>query len=471
MTSRIPLRILLIAVLSSSRLGAQAKIGVHVTGVAYDSIAGEAFGGASIQLVPTANPTSALSAAADANGRFSLEGVALGRYEVTFYHARLDSIGFVAPVFRVDLRSDTTLVLATPSTTTLARNLCPRKRDQTAGSEAAALLMGKVVNGTTGEPVAGAHVPIATELHTRLAPISVPYGTVFTNAAGRFIACGIPAESKVSVYAETPDRLSEMREATPQSAAFLYAMLSLVDSLGRSRNGSYLAQYAPTLVVGTTIRGVIRDTAGSPLVGASVSLIGDSVVAHSGNDGKFALRARPGHATLLIRASGFQRASEAVLVTTDDIDRDPLIVRLPPAVTRLDAAAVAAVETRSGFTARRKAGNGAFVDASEIEALHATELADVFHHVTSGRVSFSDKTDTVVTVPGVGGPCQPRVFVDGQLYPGNPSRFLTGAEIEMLVKPEEVAAMEVYRADETPAQFRVYHQGKWCGAIVIWRKP
>ena len=68
---------------------------------------------------------------------------------------------------------------------------------------------------------------------------------------------------------------------------------------------------------------------------------------------------------------------------------------------------------------------------------------------------------------GVMSPCQPSIVIDGVRLPD-----LTGADLNMMVSPEEVAGVEVYTSAGTvPAQFKGLSQESMrCGAVVVWTK-
>jgi hypothetical protein len=76
--------------------------------------------------------------------------------------------------------------------------------------------------------------------------------------------------------------------------------------------------------------------------------------------------------------------------------------------------------------------------------------------VTVNRQSFG--SGSVVTVRGG---CRASVVVDGM-------RFDENTTLDDVVRPEDIAAIAVYRsAAETPAEYQGFNG---CGAVVVWTK-
>ena len=72
-----------------------------------------------------------------------------------------------------------------------------------------------------------------------------------------------------------------------------------------------------------------------------------------------------------------------------------------------------------------------------------------------------------ILMRGVMSLCEPSIVIDGVRLPD-----LTGADLNMMVSPEELAGMEVYTSAGTvPAQFKGLSQASMrCGAVVVWTK-
>jgi len=72
-----------------------------------------------------------------------------------------------------------------------------------------------------------------------------------------------------------------------------------------------------------------------------------------------------------------------------------------------------------------------------------------------------------ILMRGVMSPCEPSIVIDGVRLPE-----LTGADLNMMVSPEEASGVEVYTSAGTvPAQFTGLSQANMrCGAVVVWTK-
>jgi hypothetical protein len=58
--------------------------------------------------------------------------------------------------------------------------------------------------------------------------------------------------------------------------------------------------------------------------------------------------------------------------------------------------------------------------------------------------------------------CTPRIYIDGHYMP------ISAFEVDGMVRPNEVAGIEVYMPGTVPAEFTEAFDA--CGAIVIWTK-
>jgi hypothetical protein len=114
-----------------------------------------------------------------------------------------------------------------------------------------------------------------------------------------------------------------------------------------------------------------------------------------------------------------------------------------------------------GFTARSQAGPGAFMTEQQIAEVHATEATDLLTGVPGIRVDYSTGYPALVDAYATDGGCVSYV-VDGIAKPlPEPTDF------NDLVGPGDIAAMEVYAAEQTPHVFRS-SAGRTCEAVVVW---
>jgi hypothetical protein len=122
---------------------------------------------------------------------------------------------------------------------------------------------------------------------------------------------------------------------------------------------------------------------------------------------------------------------------------------------------------RIGFVARKRAGHGYFVDAEEVMKRGPNVLTDVFRSIPMLRVSpggayGSEYIVTDARSQGTGG-CV-RYMIDGApweaIYPG---------DLDRIMPPWNVGAIEVYHGATVPSQFTTAGNSS-CAVIVIWSK-
>jgi hypothetical protein len=230
------------------------------------------------------------------------------------------------------------------------------------------------------------------------------------------------------------------------------------------------AQGAPSGAADSTttygVTGVITDAAREPIPEAEVT----AVYAGAGTRGavtdargRFNLgRFPPGPLTLHVRRLGYEALDAEVKVGADGKPTSVEIVLLA-APTELAGVSVTADpqgRLREFYNRRQdRAAFGRFLDSEDIRRRGPTNASDLFRTVPGVIVKSN---------PAAGGNairirnCQPMVWLDGQRSPG--------AELDEVIRPEEIAAVEFYPSSAgTPAQ---YHErgNQLCGLILVWTK-
>ncbi len=184
-------------------------------GIVWDSTAGKPLPGARVRVIGTDR-----GATTGLDGRFRIERIPPGRYEVGFLHSRLDSLGIPMPATEVplDAGSSATVALSIPRLPTLLERLCPE-----AGTARAAasprpagdgIVLGRVMKADGGTPATDARVRVAW---SHFAARGVPGSRteevsrrdegveVGVDASGGFHACGLPRDLPLRVWAEMGD--------------------------------------------------------------------------------------------------------------------------------------------------------------------------------------------------------------------------------------------------------------------------
>src|SRR5688500_9136546 len=205
---RAPLVILLIA--AAHTAGAQqdarprALRTAAVTGTIYDSIARAPLSRAVVYLSGTSHTGST-----DRSGRFQLDGVPAGRYQVAFTHPVLDTLGIAAPQRSVEVRDGgiAKADLYVPSMWSMVKRLCPAAMPR----EASGLVLGVVRDAETDEPVGAATVTFSwTLLHLTSSGLQERRhrSETLTQTDGVYAMCGVPSDVSVTTRVEVRGRAS-----------------------------------------------------------------------------------------------------------------------------------------------------------------------------------------------------------------------------------------------------------------------
>ena len=115
-----------------------------------------------------------------------------------------------------------------------------------------------------------------------------------------------------------------------------------------------------------------------------------------------------------------------------------------------------------GFSDRKKSGMGFYLDSDQLKGRQTTQFSDMLRTVPGIRVQpAGNGTNVVTSSRDPTGGCVTFV-VDGA-----PWQQMTPGDLDTYVRPEEVAALEVYNGSTTPAQFQQAGQSG-CTTVVIW---
>ena len=135
---------------------------------------------------------------------------------------------------------------------------------------------------------------------------------------------------------------------------------------------------------------VTSATTGDAVVGASVAVVGTTIEAATGNDGRFAVAAPEGDVTLVVRRIGFKRKSVPVPAAQSTVE-----VTLDPDVFNLEAIVVTGQATG---VERRFAPNAiATIPAGDFSRVPVPSVVVPSRNVTV-PVGVPDPGDTAVTV-------------------------------------------------------------------------
>ena len=214
------------------------------------------------------------------------------------------------------------------------------------------------------------------------------------------------------------------------------------------------------------VTGVITDAAREPVPDAEVTAVVAGVRARGAvtdSRGRFDLGRFPaGPLSLHVRRIGYDTLAIKVEVGAGG---QPTSVEIVLLAAPAELAVVSVTANPQGrlreFYQRRqeRATFGRFLDSEDIRRRGPVNASDLFRTVPGVSVKNN---------PGAGGNairirnCQPMVWLDGQRAPG--------AELDEVIRPEEIAAIEFYPSSAgTPAQY-LERGNQLCGLIIVWTK-
>jgi len=224
-------------------------------------------------------------------------------------------------------------------------------------------------------------------------------------------------------------------------------------------------QDKPATVSEPTISGVIKDVAGLPIPEVEVGIIKGQRLQQffiTAADGKFLLSGvNRGMVPLRIRRLGYAMQFLDVDARLPSAATLEIVLKtVPGELEEVTIAGTEQVRLHEFYQRKEQRGTFArFLEQGEIQRLGPTNPSDLFRSVP-GIVISSAGTGAGYTIRIRG--CQPMVWVDGQRVPG--------AELDEVIKPEEIAAIEFYPSSAgIPAQY-LERGNRLCGLILVWTK-
>ena len=297
MIRQLQLCVAIVLIAFAPRLRAQNKVTIppetsrtgkaQIVGVVVDSLNGRYLSGADV-VIEGARAT----LETDSLGKFQIDSLPPGTYQVGVFHALLDTLGITLATkpFHIGPDSASFVLLAVPSAATIIRRSCPIRQ----GVRDKSAVIGHVNDPETLEPVAHAEVSIAwteievsKEFGVRRTPELVRDST---DRSGAFTICGLPnslqatlqARRGSAVTAEIPISLGDK----PVELLARTILLSPADS--------------GTKVGNATVSGLVV-LEGSPTnAGSRVELVGADIVVMTNDKGEFTMRNLPSGSKVLL---------------------------------------------------------------------------------------------------------------------------------------------------------------------------
>lgn len=415
-------------------------------------------------------------------GLFTIDSLPPGMHKVHVSHELLDSLGItmVTDSFPVTPGERKVLELGVPSSETLVGLSCPAATRRLGPSA----IIGRLLDADTDQPVTGARISFAwSELSLADGLRRMPrLRSANANADGVFRICGVPSEVEGTLQAEKggittaeikvafvgqPLVIQGLRIGNANTVAKAQVDSSQISaSRGTGEQRFSAVNYQKGQAV---LRGKVVNATGAPMANVRVEVEGTTSRALTNAEGAFSLAELPsGTQSVTARQMGFAPVSKPVELSTREAATTTITMSQP--VQMLDPIVVRAESDMGldniGFTARKRGMSGTFMDAEEIMKRGPNALTDVFRTVPSLRVVPVSPYDYAVESSRgnmLGGNCVKFWLDGGQYDPVFPG------DVDRMIPPYEIAAIEVYNGSTVPIQFSSANSSN-CAVIVIWSK-
>ena len=401
----------------------------------------------------------------DCLGRYGIDSVSAGQHRLLVIHPLLDTLGIslVTQPMSFAAGDDKEIFLSVPGNETLVSLLCTAARP--------AALVGFVRDADTEAAAQGAKVSLLWYESDPLGFKKTPrVREQQIGADGRYRICGLPEtmNGKLQVFRGGVQTGEVPVELGGTSGSNLLAMRSMsISSTSQVVASASTDTGAKTTIVRgrSRVTGKILNKYGQPIVGARVELQNTGAATKTRANGDFTLDSLPsGTQTLEIRQLGF--APTEVAVELSAANPQNVTVKMTDYVPVLSEMRVTANREHGlsdvGFADRKKSGMGYYLDADQLKTRQTVQFSDMLRTVPGVRVQpGGNGTNVITSSRNPTGGCV-TFYVDGA-----PWQQMTPGDLDTYVRPEEVAALEVYNGSTTPAQFQ--QPGlTGCTTVVIW---
>ena len=440
----------------------------YLQGVVVDSVHGDVLVGALIQVEGTSR-----IGFSDSLGRFLVDSVPPGSHRVMVDHPLLDTLGIalVAAPLIFEANAVTRTILSVPSSEHLAELFCPAAR-RALGPGA---LAGRVREPDSDEAAIGARVslvwydpePVGLPAALRnVAKKSPRVREATVGANGTYRICGLPTKYEGKLQAQRKDGGATAEVPVAQEDGLLTLRSVSVAALPALANGkdSGAVRLAPR--GRARVLGRVLNVNGAPVANARVGLMGSSAATLTKANGDFALDSLPsGTQALIVRQLGYRPTEVPVELSLMRPAR--VTVHLGAYVPELSPVEVVSQREEGlqkvGFLDRKRTGAGGyFLGPEQLERRIATKFTDVLRSTPGIRVSEQNGQATLSATRSNTGGCV-TMWVDGAQW-----QQLDAGDLDTFIRPEEVAAIEVYGGVSVPSQFTT--PGQNCTTVVVWTK-
>jgi len=454
---------------SSGPLAGSSTMG-YLQGVAIDSIHGTPLGNAMIQISGTDRV-----GITDSLGRFLIDSIKPGSYKVDVDHPILDTLGILLSTAPMQFNANevTRVVIAVPSQEFLAARFCtPARRALGPGvlagrvrepdSDVAAVGARVSLVWYDPDPPAVAGVPVKIKKAPRVREATV-------GEDGTYRLCGLPEKYEGKLQAQRKDGGTTAEVSVAQEDGLLALRSMSVAPLTVAATTTDSTGKKTTVAKGAArVLGRVVNKQGVPVEGARVTLNGTGASTLTRAGGEFLLDSLPaGTQAITVRHLGYAPTEVPVELSSRAPAR--VNVQMGPYVPVLETREVVSRQDqgleRVGWTSRKRgASSGYFIGPDQIEARKATQVTDLLTTTPGIRVEGTMGRMMLTATRTAGRNGCVNVFVDGSRW-----EQLQAGDLDSFVRPQEVAAIEVYPGGGSmPVEFQ--SSGGDCAAVVMWTK-
>lgn len=428
------LRVAVIAMLALAGAwsGAAGRQAGAVIGTVYDSAAAAPLAEAQVSIIGVY-----ATGETDESGRFRIEGVPPGEYEVSFYHSRLDDYGVsvVGKPVVVHAGSTSEVALAVPSLESMLEAWCTGQPG--AGD---AHVAGVVSNARTRRPLPGAQVEVLVD------PVGGAGGqgrvSTVSGIGGEFRICNVETGRDVWLRATFGSN-----EGAP----------ARISGPGPRMHNLSVEVSDPVAIMGT----VLDHSTQQPIVGAAVSLAGTGQATYTNEEGRFAfVEVTPGHHVIETKQMGYAfRADSLSLLSNafglriplavEAIPLDPVVVSTPsrglgPTRRNMATRFLGLTETEMDAIRDRVTDMSTLLRRANIPSMRIREMVDRDLGLRVGLCVESGRTRGRVFNPDPDyiRPCEPVMLLLDDAAIGDPSGFLDSMPVQDVASVQWIPGIE-----------------------------
>jgi hypothetical protein len=336
-----------------SSVGAQGAHFAKIIGAVADSVSGAPLQGAEVLASGVTIPVKT-----DSLGRFTIEGLPPGTYQVAVYHPLLESldIRLVTQPFSVGRDSAGIVNLAVPSIRTLVRHYCAG----TLSSQTPSVIAGRVIDPDNDQPVSKAKVSVSWQeifiSKTTGVVRSLHEVHAESTGSGFFKLCGLPNDVSGTLQVSRGSVLSPEIPVSINGALLDFQRVYVPEKIETHGDG--------------VVTGHVLSPEGRPMSGARVEIPMSNASTVTRDDGSFRFVGLPsGTQMLIVRSISYTTVAQPI----DISPREPVDVTIhfSEKVAILDTVIVTARRDyaleKAGFDVGKRTGGGYFFSRADVE--------------------------------------------------------------------------------------------------------